>query len=166
MKKSSNKRILVKKNSLFGGTKKYWLKILSFCDTNEIAVQIYGFTKFSNYYFWRNIYFFWTWPIDWMGLVEFYRRFFWGMPAIYYSLIALGMIAVPVIGGVALPYAQPNNYSGSIMQLSHSIALIAFFCMGTPVALTLVKLFTSKSITLLTRTDFNEVSIFFSFYRF
>lgn len=71
-------------------------------------------------------------------------KVFWSMPSIYYGLIALGMIVVPIIGGVSLPYAQPNNYTGTLPQLTNSIALIAFFVMGTPVAVALTKLYTSK----------------------
>lgn len=71
-------------------------------------------------------------------------RFFWSMPTLYYALMALGMIIVPIVGGVSLPYAQPNNYTGTLTQLTQSITLIAFFVMGTPVAVALTKLFTSK----------------------
>lgn len=72
-------------------------------------------------------------------------NFFWSMPTLYYGLIALGMVVVPIIGGVSLPYAQPNNYSGTLTQLTHSISLITFFVMGTPVAMVLTKLFLIKS---------------------
>lgn len=71
-------------------------------------------------------------------------KLFWSMPTLYYGLIALGMIVVPIIGGVSLPYAQPNNYSGTLPQLTNSIALIAFFVMGTPVAIALTKLYISN----------------------
>jgi uncharacterized membrane protein len=67
-------------------------------------------------------------------------KFFWSMPVLYYALMALTMILVPIVGGVTLPYAQPQNYNGTLEQLTQSLTLIGMFVMGTPVAIALVKL--------------------------
>jgi uncharacterized membrane protein len=72
-------------------------------------------------------------------------KFFWSMPTLYYALMALTMILVPVVGGVALPYAQPQNYNGTLLQLTQSLTLIGIFVMGLPVAIALTKIFTDKS---------------------
>lgn len=71
-------------------------------------------------------------------------RYLWSQPTLYYALVGLGMVVVPYVGGVSLPYASPQNYHGALIDLEYSIALIAFFVMGTPVAIALAKLFTSK----------------------
>lgn len=72
-------------------------------------------------------------------------RYFWSQPMLYYGLIGLGIVVVPWVGGVTLPYASPENYNGALIDLEYSLALIAFFVMGTPVITALAKLFTSKN---------------------
>lgn len=71
-------------------------------------------------------------------------RYFWSQPMLYYGLIGLGIVVVPWVGGVTLPYASPENYNGPLIDLEYSLALIAFFVMGTPVITALAKLFTPK----------------------
>ncbi|MEO8205614.1 MAG: carotenoid biosynthesis protein [Chthoniobacterales bacterium] len=69
-------------------------------------------------------------------------RLFWSQPVLYYAAIALSIILVPWVGGVSLPYASPGNYSGTLDSLVNSLTVIAFFGMGTPVAIALAKLIT------------------------
>ncbi len=71
-------------------------------------------------------------------------RLFWSQPVLYYAFVALGIILVPWVGGVSLPYASPGNYQGSVDSLVNSLALIAFFVMGTPVAIALSRIFTDE----------------------
>jgi putative membrane protein len=67
-------------------------------------------------------------------------RFFWGEPAIFYALIGVGIVITPLVNAIHGPIASPNNYSGSLDNLMQSLSLVATFVMGTPVALTLVRL--------------------------
>lgn len=73
-------------------------------------------------------------------------KLFWALPVLYYALLAIGIMVIPWVGGVALPYASPGNYTGTLSQLTHSMTLVATFVMGTPVAITLSRLFTSKKL--------------------
>ncbi len=57
----------------------------------------------------------------------------WSLPVWYYALTAIGIIIVPLVGGVSLPYASPANYTGSLAALEGSLSLIAIFVMGGPV---------------------------------
>lgn len=66
-------------------------------------------------------------------------RFFQSAPVLYYALIGLGVVITPVLEQVE-KLATPNNYTGSIDAMTHSLSLIAIFTMGTPAALALVKL--------------------------
>jgi putative membrane protein len=76
--------------------------------------------------------------------VPYARRAFWAAPVIYYALIALGIIDVPLLV-TALPNANPQNYSGSIPNLQFTLSLVGTFVMGIPVALALVRLFQNDS---------------------
>ena len=67
-------------------------------------------------------------------------RLFWSQPVLYYAFIALGVLLVPCVGGVSLPYASPENYQGSVDSLVSSLALITFFVMGTPVTIALSRI--------------------------
>jgi uncharacterized membrane protein len=69
------------------------------------------------------------------------RTLFWTLPVLYYALIALGIIIVPVVGGISLPYASPENYTGTLEALEHSLSLVAIFVMGGPVVFALCRLF-------------------------
>lgn len=73
------------------------------------------------------------------------RASFWSKPVIYYALIGIGILVTPLVGGVELPIASPQNYSGSLDNLMQSLSLIALFVMGTPVTLALVRLLNSRS---------------------
>lgn len=73
------------------------------------------------------------------------NKYFWSQPTLYYGLMAMGIIIVPWVGGVSLPYATPQNYNQPLMIFEYSLALIAFFVMGTPVVAALAKLFISES---------------------
>ncbi len=73
-------------------------------------------------------------------------RFFRSQPVLYYALTAIGIITVPWVGGVALPYATPANYNGALQTLEYSLALVAMFVMGTPVIVGLSRVF-SKDLT-------------------
>jgi hypothetical protein len=42
---------------------------------------------------------------------------------------------VPIARGVSLPYESPGNYTGTVDALTGSLAIVAFFVMGTPVVL-------------------------------
>jgi uncharacterized membrane protein len=68
------------------------------------------------------------------------RGFFRSGPVLYYASMAIGIIITPIVGGITLPIASPNNYSGSIAALTSSLSLIAVFVMGTPVVLAIVRL--------------------------
>lgn len=57
------------------------------------------------------------------------------------------MVLVPLVGGVSLPYASPGNYTGSVDALTGSLAIVAFFVMGTPVVLAIVRLFAPAPAT-------------------
>lgn len=67
-------------------------------------------------------------------------RWFWSEPVVFYALMAVGIIIVPLMGGVAGPIASPQNYSGSLNVLEGSLSLVATFVMGTPVVLALGRL--------------------------
>lgn len=67
-------------------------------------------------------------------------RFFWSQPAIYYGILGFANLLVPVIGGVSLPYASPEYYTGSLESLTYSLALITFFVMGFPVIVVFARL--------------------------
>jgi uncharacterized membrane protein len=65
---------------------------------------------------------------------------FWSMPVIYYALMAIGIIIIPIMGGVSLPYASPANYTGTLPNLEGSLSLVAVFVMGSPVVFALCRL--------------------------
>jgi uncharacterized membrane protein len=69
----------------------------------------------------------------------------WSLPIFYYALTAIGIIIVPLVGGVALPYAAAANYTGSPQALEGSLSLIGIFVMGGPVIFSFVRLFGSSS---------------------
>lgn len=71
-------------------------------------------------------------------------RYVWSQPIIYYLLMALGIFIVPWVGGVALPYAGAKFYNDTLINFTYSLSLLTFFIMGTPVAIALARLFTSK----------------------
>lgn len=73
-------------------------------------------------------------------------RIFWSQPVLYYALTALGIVVVPWVGGVALPYASPANYTGTLDSLTYSLALVAFFVMGTPVVAALARVLTGRPL--------------------
>jgi uncharacterized membrane protein len=73
------------------------------------------------------------------------QKFFWSTPVVYYALIGIGILVTPLVGGVELPIALPNNYSGSLDNLMQSLSLISLFVMGTPVTLALVRLLSSRN---------------------
>ena len=64
----------------------------------------------------------------------------WSLPIVYYAVNALGLINVPWVGGVSLPYASPANYGGTVAALSGSLCLIGLFVMGGPVLFALSRL--------------------------
>ena len=66
-------------------------------------------------------------------------KFFYSGPVIYYGLIGFGIVITPLVEDFET-LASPNNYSGSLVALTHSLSLIAIFVMGTPVALALARL--------------------------
>jgi uncharacterized membrane protein len=65
---------------------------------------------------------------------------FWSLPVLYYALLAIGIIVTPLVGGVPLPSATPQNYPGTLEALEASMSLVAIFSMGTPVVLALCRL--------------------------
>jgi uncharacterized membrane protein len=69
------------------------------------------------------------------------RAVFWSLPVCYYALLAIGIIVAPLIGGISLPYASPENYAGTPAALGASLSLLAFFVMGSPVVFSLCRLF-------------------------
>jgi putative membrane protein len=73
------------------------------------------------------------------------RTAFYGLPVIYYALIAIGIIDVPLVGGVSLPFASPANYTGTPAALEASLSLVAIFAMGSPVMFALCRLFLDRS---------------------
>jgi uncharacterized membrane protein len=73
------------------------------------------------------------------------RTVFFSLPVIYYALIAIGIVDVPLVGGVSLPYASPANYQGAPETLEASLSLVAIFVMGSPVAFALCRLFLDRS---------------------
>jgi putative membrane protein len=70
---------------------------------------------------------------------------FWSLPVVYYALIAIGIIIVPVVGGISLPYASPSNYDGTLQALEASLSLVAIFVMGTPVVFAICRLFLDRT---------------------
>jgi putative membrane protein len=70
---------------------------------------------------------------------------FWSMPVIFYAIMAFGIVVIPVIGGVSLPYASPGNYSGTLDQLEGSMSLVATFVMGSPVVFAICRLLGDRS---------------------
>jgi uncharacterized membrane protein len=73
------------------------------------------------------------------------RTAFWSLPVFYYALTALGIILVPLVGGVSLPYASPANYTGTLAALELSMSLVAIFVMGTPVVFALCRLLLDRA---------------------
>jgi hypothetical protein len=73
------------------------------------------------------------------------RTTFWSLPVVYYALIAIGIIIVPVVGGISLPYASPANYDGTPQALEASLSLVAIFVMGSPVVFALCRLLLDRS---------------------
>ena len=65
---------------------------------------------------------------------------FWSLPVVYYALIAIGIIIVPLVGGISLPYASPANYDGTPQAVEASLSLVAIFVMGSPVVFALCRL--------------------------
>jgi uncharacterized membrane protein len=74
-----------------------------------------------------------------------HRLVFWSLPICYYALLATGIIIAPLIGCISLPYASPANYGGTPAALGASLALVAIFVMGGPVAFALCRLFLDAS---------------------
>jgi putative membrane protein len=70
---------------------------------------------------------------------------FWSAPVLFYALLALRIIQIPLVGGLAEPWASPENYTGSADVLTDSLALVACFVMGTPVVTALCRLFAPHS---------------------
>jgi putative membrane protein len=70
---------------------------------------------------------------------------FWSLPVVYYALIAIGIIDVPLVGGISLPYASPANYAGTPAELEASLSLVAIFVMGSPVVFALCRLFLDRA---------------------
>jgi putative membrane protein len=70
---------------------------------------------------------------------------FWSLPVVYYALIAIGIIIVPLVGGISLPYASPANYAGTPQALEASLTLVAVFVMGSPVVFALCRLYLDRS---------------------
>jgi Carotenoid biosynthesis protein len=73
------------------------------------------------------------------------RTTFWSLPVVYYALIAIGIIIVPGVGGISLPYASPANYAGTPQALEASLSLVAIFAMGSPVVFALCRLLLDRS---------------------
>lgn len=67
-------------------------------------------------------------------------RLFASEPVLFYAVIALGIVATPVIGATPESLAVPQNYSGSISDLNESMALVACFTMGGPAAFALLRI--------------------------
>ena len=78
--------------------------------------------------------------------------FFWSMPVIFYALMAVGIIITPLVGGASLPYASPNNYSGSLPALEGSLTLVGTFVMGSPVVFALCRLLLPQATIRLSRS--------------
>ena len=68
------------------------------------------------------------------------RTTFWSLTVVYYALIAIGIIIVPLVGGISLPYASPANYDGTPQAVEASLSLVAIFVMGSPVVFALCRL--------------------------
>lgn len=64
----------------------------------------------------------------------------WSQPIIYYTIMALNVILVPIVGGVT-SMSTPVNYHGSVMELIYSMTLISIFVMGTPIVIAFARLF-------------------------
>jgi uncharacterized membrane protein len=73
-------------------------------------------------------------------------KFFYSGPVIYYGLIGLGIVITPLIENFET-LASPDNYSGSLVALTHSLSLIAVFVMGTPVAFAVARLASGEPMT-------------------
>jgi uncharacterized membrane protein len=73
------------------------------------------------------------------------RTVFWSLPVLYYALIAIGIIIVPLVGGISLPYASPANYTGTLQALESSLSLVAIFVMGGPVVFALCRLLLDRA---------------------
>lgn len=70
---------------------------------------------------------------------------FWSLPALYYALIALGIIDTPLLIGSHLGFAT-KNYAGTALTMEVSLALVAIFVMGSPVVFTLARLFAGTGV--------------------
>ena len=68
----------------------------------------------------------------------------WSLPIGFYAVNALGIVIVPWVGGVSLPYASPANYGGTVQALSGSLCLIALFVMGGPILFAFSRLLLDK----------------------
>jgi uncharacterized membrane protein len=64
---------------------------------------------------------------------------FHSQPLIYYAIMALAIILVPIVGGVS-PFSRPFNYPGTLKDLVYSLSLITVFVMGTPCIIALSRL--------------------------
>ena len=73
------------------------------------------------------------------------RTTFWSLPVFYYGLIALGIMIVPLVGGISLPYASPANYAGTPQALEASLSLVATFVMGSPIVFAFCRLFLNRT---------------------
>jgi putative membrane protein len=62
-------------------------------------------------------------------------------------LCRAGIIIVPLVGGISLPYASPANYDGRPQALEASLSLVAIFVMGSPVVFALCRLLLDRSMT-------------------
>ena len=72
-------------------------------------------------------------------------RRLWSQPIIYYAIIGLDIILVPLVGSVSEPMASPANYVGSLNSLVYSLSLITFFVMGVPSFIAFARLFQNKN---------------------
>jgi putative membrane protein len=72
------------------------------------------------------------------------NRSLWSQPIVYYAIMGLDIILVPLVGGVPESIASPANYSGSLDNLMYSLSLITFFVMGVPTFIALTRLFNNK----------------------
>lgn len=72
------------------------------------------------------------------------NRSLWSQPIIYYAIMGLDIILVPLVGGISESFASPGNYSGSFHSLIYSLSLITFFVMGVPSFIAFARLLQNK----------------------
>ncbi len=71
-----------------------------------------------------------------------HRPLFWSAAVAYYALNGFGIVIAPLVYHPKTPIASPLNYTGTMELLQWSMALVAMFVMGTPVAMALARLAT------------------------